>query len=690
MNFLKLLKMHIDESEKMRYYNYTNAKYTIGKIRRQDMKKNDWIKTTIKQENISQVELSAELKKSEDSISRITNNPTEAPLSSLLKLTDYIGVPTDQFIKGISDNRNASDGLLPVDKRFRSFKEGVARCISESANSSSEGWQQVKKIVDTLTKTALVYVTGGFACGKFSAAENFIGTSFRTVGEKARSYERMLIKSDCECGIEFNYPLGEYLYEVDSAEILPDVVESSNSQKLIHDRMIPAPWGRSSDSNYVLFSSAEKLHSGSVICSNWINSTPADENADTSAEIETQLIALSDVVVIMLEQNTANLEKYMPILQSAFENWKWELPDHLIFVASKSDRYSVEEAESICRNYSDMISSAMRRIVGDNDEAQSFVNTMAGMVFPYSSIYKVNTQGKNDAGLNMAFTHRLQQDLSFSIDAEKRSIQLVQALTSLKNHYQSDGISEQDIDNMKQEICRMTEKASADFRTKFDAEYDKVINVEYISRIISDNNIERKQEDRKRLVTIVNSQITRLARKAVLNSLEGMKDELEALGADLVGEKRAEAIHDCISTMCKKLSFSDMKTETNSGKYPTMESINDVLSGLTLATALLPVAGITMGLTSLAATAVTSYYAQTNFEKNMARKIVSSYDSHDVKKKISDRMVIKYFEPLKSDLLFIAGGAESQSDPDAVALIERILAFVGGQNLQKENYGGRI
>lgn len=654
------------------------------------MKKSEWMKAAIKRENISQSELSAELKKSEDSISRVTNNPTDAPFSYIVKLADYIGVSVDQFAREMSGNQIASDGLLPDDKSFRAFKEGLADCISKSSNSSSEGRQQVIKTVEALTKTALVYVTGGFSCGKLTASENFIGTSFRTIGEKAREYERILIKSDYESGMEFNYPLGEYLYEVDSAEILPDVVESSNTKKLIHDRMIPAPWGRSSDSNYVLFSSAEKLHSVSMICSNWINSTPADESADSSAEIETQLIALSDVVVIMLETNTSNLEKYMPILQSAFENWKWELPDHLIFVASKSDRYSVEEAEQMCGNYSEMIKLAMRRIVGDTDKAQSLVNKMAEMVFPYSSIYKVNAQGKNDAGMNTAFTHQLQQDLSSSIDVEKRSAQLAQTLSSLREHYQPDGISGKNIDKMKQEICRITEKASADFRNRFDAGYDKVINVEYISRIISDNNLERKQEDRKRLVTLVNSQITRLARKAALNSLEEMRDELDALGADLVGEKRAEAIHDCISSMCKKLSFFDMRTETNSGEYPTMESINGVLSGLTLATALLPVTGITMALTSLAATAVTSYYAQTNFEKNMARKIVSSYDSHDVKKKISCRMVIKYFEPLKNDLLFIAGGAESQSDPEAVALSERILEFIGSQNLQKQNYGRRI
>lgn len=646
------------------------------------MKKNEWIKSAIKQENVSQVELSAELKKSEDSISRVTNNPTEAPMSYFVSITDYLGVPAEQFVKGMSGNRCASDGLLPDGKKFSAFKEEISSHISDFDTASTEGCQQVKKTVDALMKNAVVYVTGGFASGKFTAAENFTGTSFRSVGEKARGYERILIKTDTEAGVEFNYPLGEYLYTAKSDEILTDIIVSSNSKELINDKLTPAPWGESQDSNYVLFSNSEKLRSVSVICSNWINAVPIDESSCSTAETETKLIALSDVVVIMLDPNTTTLEKYMHIIQSAFERWKWNLADHLIFAASKSDRYSVNDAENMCRRYSEMIKAAMHRIAGSNDEEQDLIDAVADMVFPYSSIYKVNSNGKSDAGLNGAFTHRLQQDIISTLDIGSRSAQLVQALGTLRKCYQPNETAKQNVDKMKQKIHLITEKASADFKKRFNDDYDNVVNVENISRLISDNKIERKQEDRKRLVTLVDSVIIDIARKAALMSLEEMRSEFDELGTGMIGEDKSKAVHDRITMLCDRLSTPDGKSESGDSSNLTGNVIGSVLTGLTLGTALLSVTGITMAITAFAAATVSSYYAQTNYEKNMARKIVSSYDSQDVRERISAKMVNKYFKTIQAELLIIAGGTENCGDPEAVALIDSILELIDGQAIK--------
>lgn len=91
---------------------------------------------------------------------------------------------------------------------------------------------------------------------------------------------------------------------------------------------------------------------------------------------------------------------------------------------------------------------------------------------------------------------------------------------------------------------------------------------------------------------------------------------------------------------------------------------------------LFPVSGIITGAASIAGAAVSSYYAQTNFDKNMAKKLVSSYNAQHVKESLSDKMIQRYFKPLREELFNIVNNSSLKGDAKIVELIDKILEVV--------------
>lgn len=643
--------------------------------------------------NMSNSALSKELGISDDRVSSMNSNIETVPIGRVVEAYDSMGGDPNEMISSLSNNSFAHDGLALPDSQLRATREHIADIIKD-ANLSSAGCRQVKKAVDISYKNVVVYVTGEFGCGKVTMVENLLDTKFRLLGSPlTRSFSHLLIMSDSNSGIDFNYPLGEYLYKISSVELIPELMVRGKLENTDTVGLTPvAKEGISFPNDYVVYSDSPALGSINLICSNQINARLSDTDEIAAAETEAQIVSLSDVVIIMLGAD-ANLQtKLMQPLRCSWERWGYDMMDHVVFVIAKSDRYHPDEVDEIRQAYSEGLRSLMAQIIErQDDRADKLLDDIQQMIFPYSSIYKnENTKGKNDAGFNWPFYKRLQDILAASCNDTKRRKILLRMLFDLEQIVSPEKpVSHNDASKMSSEIRRITAEAENDFKRAFSDSYDGFMDIANISGIISANNIARKQEDRQKLVSIVDSQLTNMARAAAAAAAGKMTDALGTVVKDLSCGKAGENIIERVQFICKSLNEPSADYSLAEGDMDNSGVLSEdgrknafvpagLALGSTIAGVLFPISGIAAGITAAAGTIVTSYYAQTNFEKNMAKKIVSSYNVQGVKEKFMEKIISKYFRPLRDELVAMVGGAELQGDEKAAGLIDRIIAEITG------------
>lgn len=321
---------------------------------------------------------------------------------------------------------------------------------------------------------------------------------------------------------------------------------------------------------------------------------------------------------------------------------------------------------------------------------------VSDMIFPYSSIYKIaNEKHKNDASYNWSFYQRLHQILASVSDDAKRRECLYEALRAMKKCLLPENVlSNESAGKIRMEIRRITADAENDFNRTFSMEYDELINIERISEIITQNGITRKQEDRNRFVNIVNSKLTELVRYTAAQAIIGMVNEFLSIDISMINMVVLDNILTSIKIMHNNICGSEgqfvslqeaaatIRSLSNSdidGKKNIIDKPGVLLGtglGAVVSMGLFPVSGIITGAASIAGAAVSSYYAQTNFDKNMAKKLVSSYNAQHVKESLSDKMIQRYFKPLREELFNIVNNSSLKGDAKIVEFIDRILEVV--------------
>lgn len=66
---------------------------------------------------------------------------------------------------------------------------------------------------------------GDCSSGKCSLAENLCGIKFKIVGsEKRRTYSSFSITNADNSPMQYNYPIGEYLYKITNKEMMPFLI----------------------------------------------------------------------------------------------------------------------------------------------------------------------------------------------------------------------------------------------------------------------------------------------------------------------------------------------------------------------------------------------------------------------------------------------------------------------------------
>ena len=98
----------------------------------------------------------------------------------------------------------------------------------------------------------------------------------------------------------------------------------------------------------------------------------------------------------------------------------------------------------------------------------------------------------------------------------------------------------------------------------------------------------------------------------------------------------------------KKIFISAVPGADKDSKAGNTSAAAAAMAGMGAA-ALIPVAAILGPIAGIAGTVVSSYYAQTNFEKNTARKIVSAYDENKVKDNLTRKLISSRIVPVQQE-----------------------------------------
>lgn len=631
--------------------------------------------------------LAKELGISEDRVTAMNNNIENTSVGRLIASYDYMGGNPADVIDSLSDNSFAQDMLDNFGQEIKSTKDRLLRIIDECGVTSDEMQKVINRVVD-IYKYPLIYICGQHSSGKITMAENLLGTKFRFLGSPlTRSYTHLLIMSDSNSAVEYNYPLGEYPYEILKEELVPKLLKKRCSEDMLTELKPIAKKGMElSDKSYVVYSDSPSLSALNIVCSNYMNMFPDNSKDIISVENEASIVSMSDVIIVMLSELMSGYNsKIVWLLRCGWERWRYDMPEHFIFVISKSDRYTVDEISSLREHYSDIIVSLAAQVIDlDVDKDKQFFDEIANRVCPYSSIYKItNEKNKNDASYNNEFYQKLKQQLIKLSDEKNRRDYLSIVLGLFKRRISAQSLFSERIAQMN--LKSIIIHAENDFADTFKRSYDKVINVDYIAKLITHHNITRKQEDRYRLLSVVNSELANAVVDAEQYALNRMLNAIEENDSEAkeylegVREKVFMLIHRSADPAQNDYIFDEILKQTPKSQIIKSESqALLVRSAVTTAaaTVLLPISALIPIVTFAASGVVASYYAQTNFEKNMAKKLVSSYNEQDVYKKLSDEIISDCFKPLQDELLNVVGNSTSKEVKKTTEVIDRILSII--------------
>lgn len=659
------------------------------------------IKDDIKIHGVTINRLAKELGISEDRVTAMNNNPVTTPVGRIVESYDYMGETPTEIINSISNNEFVLNKLELSDGDFLSTRERIGNLIKEF-NGCSDVCKAIKNAFETVYKYPLIYITGSYGCGKTTMAENLLGTTLKLLGSPVtRSYMYLLLMSERHSGIAYNYPFGEYPYSINSSEHIPTLLTTDCTKEYMEHVLKPiSSEGIASPSSYAVYSNSSTLDAVNIICSDSMNMMPNDFDTATAAETDAQIINMADIMIIMLDPVPITNPKLFQLLQCSWERWGNKMTDHIVFVISKSDRYSLEEIEIIKQQYQNILKSVFSDIANNTNDCTIHLNEeFANMIFSYSSIKKKNKDKiKSDASHNGEFYKRVQsmvQNMVFSPSENKnRKSVLSQEMCSIKNSILPQNILSKDMaNNLKIDIKWICTGAENYFANNFSSEYKKIISSDNILNLIHRHNITKAGDDKRKLISLVNSQlnhiIAQVASSALLQIIEKFKEVKYDVGStDIINN-----LTDRIMCICYRIIylygnkddkqkfkkvFSQQKNKSDAensemigrilGEKIGMVARNSIAVGM-----LFPISMITPIVTGAAGASAMAYYAQTNFEKNTAKKIVSLYNTQNIEQRLSEEIITKYFVSLKNELIGIVESSTNQGDKQTIKLIDNIL-----------------
>lgn len=168
--------------------------------------------------------------------------------------------------------------------------------------------------------------------------------------------------------------------------------------------------------------------------------------------------------------------------------------------------------------------------------------------------------------------------------------------------------------NFSREISRMKEVINNG--------YDKLMNVAVLSALIKENGLTRTKEGRQKILSLVNSRLSDMALEAIDETLfriyRKVRDMELPTDNKAVSDKLEETVLRGISRSNNKKIFISAVPGADKDSKAGNTSAAAAAAGMgaaTLAASLIPVAAILGPIAGIAGTVVSSYYAQTNFEK---------------------------------------------------------------------------
>lgn len=601
-------------------------------------------------------ELSKALNISEDRVNALANNPGSATVKRLCELCDYIGCDPMELIKVYLCSRRSYEGIGEISDCFVSTREQLFAVFEQFEDSNVT--KALKDVVDLVFKYPLIYITGNFSAGKFSMAQNLAMCNFGSCGSDLRkSYSRFLVIASSRAGIKFNYPIGEYLYKIESDELITELLNNGASEQMYSGGLTPAIKDGMTSGNYVIFSDSKTLDTLNIICSNNIN----EEISETASAKESEIVSSADIIIIMLEENLS-VAKIRDIIRIAWEHWNAEITQHLIFAVAKSDHIDLDAINGFKTEYAERITSLLKLM--DIDIPQ---DTVFGMICSYSSIFSGKPDsGKADAGYNWDFSQKLRQMILQVTDDRNRRNRLSEILDSVHMSLLNKSEIEQSVKTA--EIHRIVTKYENEFKKAFSESYDKIFNMENIIEVINKNNIEKSKSYRTNLAIIIETALMGCMYKVLPDTLKKMEKEVEnSISLTVKDKMYKDKLASEISHFAENASNDVHIWVAHTAAVRMANLIPTVGLGMSLLPSPIPGSASIMA----ASNAISLYWAQTNFEKNTSKKIISTYEQYDVKEKITEAIISKYFKPMRKTLLESSGNAADEQK--VLSLIDKLL-----------------
>lgn len=662
------------------------------------------IRKDIRDNGITNGELAKELAISEDRVTAMNNNSSNTALGRIIETYDYIGKVPVELIRDISNNTPALDSLEPSADDFLSTRAKIEKVIEEHGELSKDRHNAITNIIKAFESEysyPLIYITGSECCGKASMAENLLGAQLKFASRiYERKYRHLVLMSDKRSCIEYNYPFGEYPYRIKESECITDLLKENFTDKTESCLEPVSAMDTQSLYSYAVYSAQPLLEAVNIVCSNALLLSPDAHDFEAVANTDAKIISMADIIVIMLDDTSAECLKLADIIQYALLRWGKDMKDHVIFTIAKSDRRSLEGEDGINERmgkYSKIIEAVLKNLelTKNNPETEQLLGHITDMIVPYSSIYKKNNdKDKADAMHNTDFYKKIHNMVFMALDDKKHRINLYDAVFHEQIRFFPQDINLLNImpDDtayaLKYDIQKIFSEGRKSFENDFSEKYQGIISTDNIMMIIDCNNITRT--DKNRLIAIINSMLTQMLINSTMSIYTQMVEKFTRLFDDIQDIEIKLKLLESVMHVSEKVL---QRVRNENIKYKSIvqrDNVNQTDKKTSLGTSIGALAGgalvsllpLTLPIVSGAATAgAVSYYAQTNFQKNTARKIVSLYNEHNIKKKFTDEVIDTYFVPLETELKKIVDSFTYKINEKTENFIQKIEEAIDAESL---------
>lgn len=621
-------------------------------------------------------DLAKELGISVDRITDMSNNIQNTSVSRLVAAYDYMGGDAANIIEEMSNNSFAFDKPYELVGNELENVQQTIRKIKTDGKYETSWCKKIFEFVESIFRTPNIYVCGKPASGKITMAENLIGAKLSSLGRpRDRKYGFVLLLHKDNSPIEYNYPLNEYAYIINSVADTADILTTHCTEDEFFQKFTPISNAgiQNDNQSYIVYGSSQLLKKANIICSNQTEIFP-QSNTEDALKADAQLIDTADIIIVFFNKSNEFKQKISQLLQCAYSRWNDQMAKHILFVIPKSDRY---KSKIILKEEIDM---CLEVIVAELNELNVPDNIIGDIkIVSYSSIYKKNNKeeaGNNeriDATNNEEFKSSLIIDLVSAMDYSARKTNLLKHLRELKKNLNDEKISAENMARLKYELDGVFSTVQKQFEMEFKKSFKEIITEEHIISVIKSNNITRKQEDRQRLVSLINSELSKAATHVLEESYGKLRIKIE----ELIGKPELDYLFNVQSNEQK--SKGEYKKKLFPGGIAGLligANVGTIVTAAALLPGLIPIAAIMPIAIGTASSDVLSYYAQTNFEKNTAKKMVSTYNNKNVCEKMIETFSKKYFESIKSKLMVAIDSSSQEPDDQAIELIEKIFCEI--------------